>query len=78
MNTALPHSPWIVCPERRPHAAVRLFCFPCAGRGVSLYRTWSKALGPAIEVSSVQLPGREERLNETPITDFHELTETLL
>lgn len=43
-----------------------MFCFPCAGGGASAYRLWADLLPDSIELCAVQLPGRENRLNETP------------
>ena len=44
-----------------------MFLFPYAGSGASVYHPWSRALaGAPIEVRAVQLPGRENRLAETP------------
>lgn len=45
---------------------LRLFCFPYAGSGASVYRSWPAALAPEIEVVPVQLPGREERMLQAP------------
>ena len=42
-----------------------------------MFRTWARALLPAIEVCPVQLPGRENRLRESPYTDILPLAETL-
>lgn len=46
----------------------RLFCFPFAGGGASLFRTWQDLLPSDITVCPVQLPGRENRLAEPPFT----------
>src|SRR5690242_12788229 len=43
---------------------MRLFCFPHAGGGASVYRHWPAALGEQIEVVAVRLPGRENRFGE--------------
>jgi hypothetical protein len=59
-------SHWIVFPKANPKAKIRLVCFPCAGRGASLYRTWPGPLGKDVEVCAIQLPGRENRLDEPP------------
>lgn len=42
----------------------RLFCFPFAGAGASVYSTWRHLFDREVEVVSVLLPGREERLRE--------------
>ncbi len=55
----------------------RLFCFPHAGAGAQLYRSWVRMLAPEISVLPVQLPGREERIDEPPCSDMQALTETL-
>jgi surfactin synthase thioesterase subunit len=49
-------------------ARLRLFCFPFAGGGASLFYSWAKAFPPTIDVCPVQLPGRENRLREPPPT----------
>lgn len=59
-------------PERRD-SAVRLFCFPFAGGGAAFFRGWTIALGPAVTVTPIVLPGRENRLNETPVECFESL-----
>jgi len=55
---------WIVRPRPRPLAALRLVCFPYAGGGAQVYRTWPDALSAEIELLSIALPGRDARLRE--------------
>jgi medium-chain acyl-[acyl-carrier-protein] hydrolase len=57
----------------RPQARLRLFCFPYAGGGASVYRTWGDDLPPAVEVCPVQLPGRESRMSERAYTNIDDL-----
>lgn len=49
------------CPPGSSHL---LFCLPLAGGGASLFATWQRLIGPAIEVLPIQLPGREARFTE--------------
>lgn len=58
---------WFLSSE--PHEAhrTRLFCLPYAGGSAAVYRPWMAALGPDVEVVSVQLPGRGWRLREVPL-----------
>lgn len=68
---------WVVFSKRVPKAALRLFCLPYAGGGVSIYRNWSTLLPPDVEICSIQLPGRDCRLNEKPFTNSILLVEAL-
>ncbi|WP_213453299.1 thioesterase II family protein [Rhizomonospora bruguierae] len=43
---------------------IRLFCFPYAGGGASMFRDWPVRLPPSVDPYAVQLPGREGRLAE--------------
>jgi medium-chain acyl-[acyl-carrier-protein] hydrolase len=56
----------------------RLFCFPYAGVGASAYRLWSAGLPPEVEVCAVQLPGRESRYREPPLTRIDAVVAALL
>ena len=68
-------SPWILRPRARPEARLRLFCFPYAGSGASVFRAWPQALPPEIECCLVQPPGRESRLAEAAHRRIPELVE---
>lgn len=57
---------WFKVFQPRPRAALRLFCFPYAGGGASVYRLWPQELPEQIEVCAMQPPGRESRWRETP------------
>ena len=58
-------------PNRR--ASVRLFCFPYAGGGDSIFCLWQKSLSDMVEVCPVQLPGRGSRITEPPFTEMSQL-----
>ena len=60
-----------------PEAELRLFCFPYAGAGASIYRTWPQKLPPIVEVRAVELPGRGTRLRERPFLGLLPLVEHL-
>lgn len=66
-------NPWLPWPSTNPEASLRLFCFPFAGGGASVFRSWSRDLPSTIDVRPVQLPGRERRLMEEPYTDLSQL-----
>ena len=80
MPSVIVPSHWVrgawVLPETKLN--LRLFCFAHSGGGASLYRDWARAFGEAgIEVCPVQLPGREERLRETPFDRLETLVPEL-
>lgn len=64
--------------HRRVDARVRLLCLPHAGGGASAYRSWAARLPPQIELLALQLPGRENRFAEPPLSRFGDLAESLL
>lgn len=61
-----PGNPWIIRRRPRPRAALRLICFPYAGAGASVFRTWPDALPGDVELLAIELPGRESRFKEPP------------
>lgn len=65
-------------PKPNPGARLQLFCVPFAGRGASVFREWPDALGDMVELSAIQLPGRESRLREPPFTRMHGAVQELL
>ena len=67
--------PWIV--RSKPQPYLRLFCFPYAGGGASVFRLWSDKLPSEVEVCPVQLPGRENRLREPAFTHLTLLVRAL-
>ena len=56
---------------------LRLFCFPFAGGGTLLYRSWAEVLRARAVVCPVVLPGREGRLNEPAFDSMDALVAVL-
>jgi medium-chain acyl-[acyl-carrier-protein] hydrolase len=57
---------WVRFYAPYPHKRLRLFCFPYAGGGASIYHGWRRWLPEWIDVCPIQLPGREDRIREPP------------
>ncbi|HEX2091625.1 MAG TPA: thioesterase II family protein [Longimicrobiaceae bacterium] len=63
----------------RPGSRVRLrlFCFPYAGGGAAVFRSWSSTLPPEVQLCPVHLPGRGNRFVEPPVTRLSVLVDLL-
>jgi len=66
-------TPWLVNWKPNHRASVRLFCFPYAGGGNSIFDAWPQILPNTIEVCPVQLPGRGSRITEPAYTEMDQL-----
>ncbi|OEV02650.1 thioesterase II family protein [Streptomyces oceani] len=64
---------WILRPQARASAPLRLICVPYAGGGSAAYHTWARELGDAVEPWLLRLPGREARLHEPPLDNVEEI-----
>lgn len=68
---------WVLYPRLNPIARLRLICFPYAGGGASAFTSWPSELPSDVEVCSVQIPGRENRLKEPPYNNLAVLVQSL-
>ena len=71
-------SNWLIIVGPRAAPRLRLFCFPFAGGGSAVYRSWAQCIDPMIEVVAIEPPGRLGRITETPIADMKEFVERLV
>jgi surfactin synthase thioesterase subunit len=62
----------------RRETKARLFCFPYAGVGASVYRSWIAALPVEIDLCPIQLPGREGRFGERAIASLQKIVDELV
>ncbi len=60
-----------------PAPGVRLLCLPYAGGSATVFGAW-KHLRSDIEVCSVQLPGRQERLSEPALVSLDTIVDRLV
>ncbi|MEO1401188.1 MAG: alpha/beta fold hydrolase [Cyanobacteria bacterium J06635_1] len=67
-----------VSPVGESQAQLRLICFPHAGGGASFFQPWTKLLPADIALCPIQLPGREHRQTESPLTQVREVIQALL
>jgi len=68
---------WLWLPAPKPHARIRLFCFPNAGSGASAFREWPILLPDDIEVVGLQLPGRENRYGEPMLNRLDDVLQAI-
>lgn len=68
-------SQWLAYRHEVPGARLRLFCL--GGGGASMFGLWDLGLPAGVEVCPLQLPGRETRLGEPPMTRISHLAASL-
>ena len=68
-GTSSPAGKWILRPRPNPTASLRVFCFPYAGLGASIYRNWASEFPGHVELCLLQPPGREGRWSEKAFMD---------
>lgn len=78
MNFQSDQKKWFMIPERKSDAKFRLFCFPFAGSGPSVFFKWVNDIDSNIELVAVQLPGREKRLSEPVLYKMDSILEELV
>jgi medium-chain acyl-[acyl-carrier-protein] hydrolase len=64
---------WWVLAKPNPHAKVNFFCFPYAGGSASIFHPWRAGLPEHVEMYSLQLPGRANRIQDAPFTRVSDL-----
>lgn len=68
---------WFQPAQADPDAALRLFLFPHAGSGASIYKDWPSLLPADVAHHCVQLPGRQDRAGEKSFFEMTPLVATL-
>lgn len=76
MNMKTKTNVWLLT-EPQAKDQLRLFCFPYAGGGASIYRGWADAFPSEVGVYPIQLPGREYRIAERAHADMESLVEEI-
>ncbi|MEU1373703.1 alpha/beta fold hydrolase [Streptomyces triculaminicus] len=66
-------APWFSSPDPSLDAEAQLFLFPHAGGTSLTYRMWAATVSSGIECRALQLPGRQERLDEPVFTRIEPL-----
>ncbi|MGE5458714.1 MAG: thioesterase II family protein, partial [Methanococcaceae archaeon] len=67
----------VLYPVVRPTANKKLFCFPFAGNGASIYLRWAERISDNIEVCPIELPGRGRRFRDPLLHRFSDVIESL-
>lgn len=70
---------WFVPIQASSYAdSPRLYCFPFAGSGISVFAGWSALADAGINITGIQTPGREERADEQPFKNMPDVIAHLL
>lgn len=72
------NSKWIRFGKNRIDSEKCMICIPFAGSGASLFAGWQRVMGNEIEVLPIQLPGREERIAEKPLTSIDDVVNSII
>jgi medium-chain acyl-[acyl-carrier-protein] hydrolase len=70
-------TPWIFGGRISGNARCRLFCLPHSGSGAAQFASWKNFFPSTLDICPVQLPGRENRFREAPLTNVHRIAEIL-
>ncbi len=71
-------SPWLTTYGYSSQGGARIFAFPYSGAGTSIYSHWAKDFCDShVDFIGVQLPGRESRFGEMPISHLPLLVKEL-
>ncbi|MGE5286591.1 MAG: thioesterase II family protein [Micromonosporaceae bacterium] len=76
-NAELTAGRWVVRWKPRRAPLLRVLCFPYAGGGASVYRTWPDLLPAEADVCAIQMPGRESRIREAPLRQLAPVVSTI-
>ncbi|WP_413805559.1 thioesterase II family protein [Streptomyces sp. OE57] len=68
---------WLRIPRPRRRPRLRLVCFPHAGGAARFFYPWLRSLPPDVELVAAQYPGRDDRVDESPVDRMDELAEPL-
>ena len=68
---------WLETWPSRLTPLVDLICIPGAGAGASAFRSWHRKISGFISMQVVQLPGRENRIDEAPASNLNEVVECI-
>ena len=74
---AIKTTPWIVGGRTSSSSLCRLFCLPHSGSGAFQFASWKNLLPEVLDICPIQLPGRENRLREPPLTRIQTIVEKL-
>lgn len=70
-------SPWFSLLPGKAPAALRLYCFPYAGAGHTVFQHWRAHLAEDIELALIKLPGRGARFCEPQAASLDDLADAL-
>jgi acyl transferase domain-containing protein/acyl-CoA synthetase (AMP-forming)/AMP-acid ligase II/surfactin synthase thioesterase subunit/aryl carrier-like protein len=56
----------------------RLFCFPYAGGGASVFSEWRSMMNAEVDIIPLELPGRENRISEPSMTQMPDIVDAIV
>ncbi|WP_414638103.1 thioesterase II family protein [Actinophytocola sp.] len=77
VRTADTSTAWLRRYQPTTNAVARLVCLPHAGGAASFFRPMAVRFAPAVDVLSIQYPGRQDRLRESCVDDIAALSDLI-
>jgi medium-chain acyl-[acyl-carrier-protein] hydrolase len=68
---------WFFAPDSSRPVRLRLICFPPAGQGPVVFKSWASELPSGVGVCAVHLPGRTSRFREPAMTSMPKLVHAI-
>jgi medium-chain acyl-[acyl-carrier-protein] hydrolase len=72
-GTLASNTKWVARPRRSQDAKLRVICFPHVGAGGAAFNSWLDFLPAEVEMCTIRLPGRENRLREPLMDDWRQV-----
>lgn len=69
---------WLRTRRPLPSPRIRLVCCPYAGGGATIFHKWTDKLPDDVEVRAAQLPARQDRFSERPLTRIAPIVDHLI
>jgi len=68
-----PRTDWLSHLRISNESKLRMFCFPYAGAGPSVYKDWPQGIANSVDLIGINYPGREALSSHAPMSNLNEI-----